>query len=134
MKDHWYQVSYRAAVMAAWLAVCGCSSIDVNSKAYLGLPKYASTDPTKVAILAAEPKQAHERVGEILLSVQGNPPRQKLEDKLKRAAANLGADAVYVLQDKTHVFPIVYAGWWAGPYGVSDSFNRNIVAAAIKYK
>jgi hypothetical protein len=134
MKDYWYQVSARVALMAALLALCGCSSIDVNSKAYLGLPKYAPTDPAKVAILTAEPKQANERVGEILLSVQGDPPRQKVEDKLKRAAANLGADAVYVLQDKTHVFPIVYSGWWAGPYGVSESFSRDIVAAAIKYK
>lgn len=120
--------------MAALLTLCGCSSIDVNSKVYLGLPKYAPADPTKVAILAAEPKQANERVGEIMLSVQGNPSREKLEDKLKHAAARLGADAVFVLQDKTHVFPVVYAGWWSGPYGVSETFSRDIVGAAIKYK
>ena len=69
-----------------------------------------------------------------MLSVGGNPSREKLEDKLKQAAARLGADAVFVLQDKTHVFPVVYADWWGGPYGVYESVSRDIVAAAIKYK
>jgi hypothetical protein len=134
MKDHSYQVLFRAVLLAASLVLCGCSSINVNTKAYLGSPKYAPGDPARVAILAAEPKQATERLGEIMLSVGGNPPREKLEDELKRAAAKLGADAVFVMYDKTHVFPVVYADWWGGPYGVYESVCRDIVAAAIKYK
>jgi hypothetical protein len=134
MKDHWYQVPFRAVLLAASLVLCGCSSINVNTKAYLGSPKYAASDPARVAILAAEPKQATGRLGEIMLSVGGNPPREELEDKLKRAASKLGADAVYVAYDKTHVFPLVYAGWWGGPYGVSEDTLRDIVAVAIKYK
>ena len=119
--------------MAASLVLCGCSSIDVNTKAYLGLPKYAPSDPAKVAILTAEPKQASERLGEVMLSVDGNPPRERIEDRLRHEAARLGANAVIVLHDKNVVFPVVYSGWW-GPYGVYESVRRDIVAAAIKYK
>ena len=120
-------------LVTALLVLCGCSSITVNTKAYLGSPKYPPSDPAKVAILAAEPKQAMERLGEVMLSVEGNPPREELEAKLKQQAAKLGADAVFVVYDRNHVFPIVYSGWW-GPYGVYESVRRDIVAAAIKYK
>jgi hypothetical protein len=106
----------------------------MSTKAYLGSPKLAPSDPAKVTILATEPKQSIERLGEIMLSVGGNPPREKLEDTLKQAAAKLGADAVFVTYDKTHVFPVVYAGWWGSPYGVSEEMRRDIVAVAIKYK
>jgi hypothetical protein len=134
MKDHCYRNSFRAVLLAASLVLCGCSSISVNTKAYLGSPKYAPSDPARVTILASEPKQPKEQLGEIMLSVGGNPPREKLEDMLRRAAAKLGADAVYVVYDKTHVFPVAYAGWWGGPYGVSEDMRRDIVAVAIKYK
>ena len=68
-----------------------------------------------------------------MLSVDGSPSREKLEQKLKQAAAKFGADAVFVVYDKTHVFPVVYVGWWGGPYGVSEETRRDIVAVAIKY-
>ena len=92
MKDHWYQSSIRAGLLAASLALCGCASISVNSKAYLGSPKYAASDPARVQILAAEPKQPNDRLGEVMLSVDGSPSRGKLEQKLKQAAANLGGN------------------------------------------
>lgn len=134
MKEHWYHKSFRVVLLATSLALCGCSSISVNTKAYLGSPILAPSDAAKVTILATEPKQRKEKLGEIMLSVGGNPSREKLEDKLRQAAARLGADAVYVVYDKTHVFPVAYAGWWGGPYGVSEDIRRDIVAVAIKYK
>ena len=121
-------------LLAASLALCGCSTISVNTKAYLASPRCAPSDPAKVEILAAEPKQSKDRLGEIMLSVGGNPGRERLEDKLKHAAAKLGADAVFVVYDKTHVFPVVYVDWWGGPYGVTEELRRDIVAVAIKYK
>lgn len=134
MKDHSYHNWFRVVLLAASLALCGCSSIIVNSKAYLGSPKFAPSDPAKVVILATEPKQPKEQLGEVMLSVGGNPSREKLEEKLKLAAAKLGADAVFITYDKTHVFPVAYAGWWGGPYAVSEDMRRDIVAVAIKYK
>lgn len=134
MKNSYCHISCRVLLLAATLALCGCSSIAVNTKAYLGSPNFAPGDPARVQILAAEPKQPKERLGEVMLSVEGSPSRQKLEAKLKQAAAKLGADAVFVVYDKTHVFPVVYAGWWGGPYGVSEDIRRDIIAVAIKYQ
>ena len=134
MNHRWYHVSFRAGLLAASLSLGGCASISVSTKAYLGTPKYQPRDPARVQILAAEPKQPSNRLGEIMLSVGGNPAREKVEQKLKRATASLGADAVYVVYDTTHVFPVVYADWWGGPYGVYEAMYRDIVAVAIKYK
>ncbi len=69
-----------------------------------------------------------------MLSVSDSPAREKLEEKLKQAAAKLGADAVFVVYDKMHIFPVVYVDWWGGPYGFSEEMRRNVVAVAIKYK
>ena len=80
-----------------------------------GHGELAAHRPGRVQILTAEPKQPHDRLGEVMLSVGGNPPREKVEQKLKRAAAKLGADAVFVQYDTTHVFPVAYANWWGGP-------------------
>ena len=134
MKVSWYRISSWAGLLAVSLALCGCASISVNTKEYLTSPRYAPGDPARVQILAAEPKKPNERLGEVMLTVEGNPSRDKLEQKLKRAAAKLGADAVYMRYDTTHVVPLVYANWWGGPYATSEAVYRDIVAVAIKYK
>jgi hypothetical protein len=121
------------AAAAMVLGLAGCATISVQTQPYLGSPRYAPTQPAAVQILAAEPKQPKERLGEIRLSIEGNPSRDDMEDKLKTAAARLGADAVFVVYDKTHIFPIVYYDWW-GPGWVSEDPHRHIVAVAIKYK
>jgi hypothetical protein len=133
MKDRWYCASIRAGLLAASLALCGCASISVSTKAYLGSPNYAPSEPARVQILASEPKVPKDRLGEVRLSVAESPPREKLEEKLRQAAAKLGADAVFVVHDKTYVFPLVYVGW-GGPGALSEETRREIVAVAIKYK
>ena len=118
--------------MAGALGLCGCASVSEQTHAYLGSPRFAPTQPPTIQILAAEPPQPKELLGEVTLCVRGNPSRDEVEKKLKEAAAKLGANAVYVAYDKTHVLPIVYYDWW-GPW-VAESPYRRIVAVAIKYK
>jgi len=72
-------------------------------------------------------------LGEVRLSIEGEPSRGEIEAKLKQGAARLGADAAVVVYDRVHVFPVVYAGWW-GPTGVSEAMRREIVAIAVKYR
>jgi len=123
------------AVMAVACAVlfAGCASISERTNAYLGTPKYPPTAPEAVQILAADPKRPADRLGEIILSVDGKPSRERLEKKLKAAAAQLGADAVLIVSDRTHIFPIVYGNWW-GPVGVIEDSRRHLVAVAVKFK
>jgi hypothetical protein len=120
-----------AAALAAW-ALAGCATISENTRAYLGSPQMAPSNPSNVQIFASEPARAKERLGEIMLSVEGNPPRAKVEEKLRKAAATLGADGVFVVSDQTHVSPWVY--WdWCGPV-TSEDWHRVIVGVAFKNK
>lgn len=116
------------------LLVAGCASVSTRTNAYLTSPRYAPTTPASVQILQAEPKQLKDRLGEIILTVEGEPSRDDLERKLKEAAAKLGADAVFIIHDKMHIFPVVYGDWWWGPMGVIEDAHRKIVAVAVKLK
>ena len=132
MKEHWYHNSFRVVLLATSLALCGCSSISVNTKAYLGSPKCVPSDPARLTILAAEPKQPNEKLGEIMLSVGETRAGKSWKTSSSRLPPNSAPTPVYVVYDKTHVFPVAYAGWWGGPYGVSEDIRRDIVAVAIK--
>jgi len=119
-----------ALLAAAGMMLTGCVTISANTHAYLGTPKFPPTDPSHVQILAAEPKTPAVRLGEVVLSIYGNPPETKLEEKIKAGAARLGADGVYIVSDRTHIYPIYYWDCW-GPVP-DEEWNRLIVGVAFK--
>jgi hypothetical protein len=120
-----------AALLGAMLMLAGCSSISANTHAYLGTSRYQPTDPSGVEILADEPSQPGERLGEVILGVEGSPTRENIEGRLKVAAAKLGADAVFIIYDKTHIYPMVFGG--TGTRAMTENLRRDIVAVAYKY-
>src|SRR5512139_1250910 len=85
-------------VFSLWLA--GCASISTRTRIYPGAPKYPPTDPLKVEILRVAPTRPHDRLGEIALDATDDPSRERIEKKLKNAAAKLGADAMVVVFDQ----------------------------------
>ena len=121
------------SALALGLMLCGCATISEQSHAYLGTPSYAATNPGRVQVLAAEPTRPKVRLGEITLSIEGNPSRQAVEEKFKVAAARLGADAVFIVLDKTYVYPVVYWDYWWGYAGTTEYWQRNIIGVAFKY-
>ena len=121
-----------ALLAATVLTLAGCATISENTHAYLGSPQFPPTKPEAVQVLGAEPKQPKDRLGEIILSIEGNPSRQKLEDTLRVAAARLGADGVFIVSDRTHIYPEVYWDYW-GPVS-SEDWHRVVVGVAFKYK
>ena len=123
-----------AGVVGLFMFVTGCASVSQHTRAYLASPHYAPSNPAAVQILPEEPKQPKERLGEVVLTVEGEPKRDKIEEKLREGAAKLGADAVFIVYDKVHVFPVVYYDWWWGPMGATETMDRMIVGVAIKYK
>jgi hypothetical protein len=132
-RNLWRALAWSACV--AWLALLtGCSAVYQRTHAYLGTPHYPPSNPATVQILLEEPKQPKERLGEISLTVEGEPKREAIENKLKEGAAKLGADAVFIVYDKVHVYPLVYYDWWWGPMGTTETSDRRIVGVAIKYK
>ena len=120
------------SLAVAGLVLTGCATISENTHAYLGSPQFAPTQPLAVQVYPAEPAQPKERLGEIILSIEGNPSRQKIEQKLRIAAARLGSDGVFIVSDKTHVYPLIY--WdYSGPVRDED-WHRLVVAVAFKNK
>jgi starvation-inducible outer membrane lipoprotein len=124
------RVAVGVLLVAGALILSGCASITENTHAYLGAPQLAPANPSAVQIFTSEPKQPKIRLGEIILSVEGNPSRQDLENRLKVAAARLGADGVFIAADQTHIFPITYWDWWGPDY--SEDWHRVIVGVAFK--
>jgi hypothetical protein len=122
----------RWTALIAVMLVCGCAAVSEHTHAYLGSPHLAPSNPASVQIYPTEPKQPKELLGEIILATDGNPPRQKLEDRLRSAAARLGADGVFIASDRTHIYPVVYWDYW-GPYSDED-WRRLIVGVAFKNK
>ncbi len=120
-------------VLALLSFVTGCTYVSVESRAYLAVPSYAATNPADVQILRTEPTRPHERLGEISLQPEGNPPVLEMEAKLREAAAKMGADAAVIVADKTRYMGSYETGpWWDGRQ-ISAQYGRIIIAVAIRY-
>ncbi len=129
------QLSIGSAIfilLATFSALAGCSFVSVHSKQYLAVPAYPPTDPAGVQILRSEPARPHERLGEVSLEPEGNPPVSEMEAKLKQAAANMGANAVVIVADTTRLMGGYVTGpWWDRQ--IYPQYGRVIVAVAIRY-
>lgn len=124
-----------AATLLGAVLSAGCSYINSNTIAYLGAPRPAPTDPGRIEILQTPPTRPHERLGEVVLdtSLSPAPSPEKIEKRLRKEAAKLGADAVLVAHDKATVTGYWATGPWWGP-SVNAVQTRVIVGAALKYK
>jgi hypothetical protein len=110
----------------------GCAYVSTETKHYLGVPPYPETDPANIHILRSEPTRVHERLGEILLEPQGNPPVAEMEAKAKQEASKMGADAAVIVADTTRLIGAYVTGPWWGRT-VSPEYDRVIVLVAIRY-
>lgn len=82
--------------------------------------------------MPTEPTSPHYHLGEIFVNVSGEPSKERIENALRNQAAKLGADAAFIVYDRTHLFPVVYVDGWGAT--VSHDRRRDIVAVAIRYK
>ena len=113
--------------------LAGCSMVTVESQRYLGVPTYAPTNPAQVEILRTEPTRPHVRLGEISLEPQDHPSVAEIEEKLRTAAAKMGADAAVIVADKTQII----GAWVTGPWFAREAdpiYGRVIIAVVIRYK
>ena len=112
--------------------LAACSSVSIDTRQFLGLPTYPPTDPATVQILREPPARPHERLGEIYAEPSGKPPVSEIEDKLRQAAAKIGANAVVIVADRTQRMGTIITGpWWGGR--ISPVYGRVIVGVAIRY-
>jgi hypothetical protein len=122
--------------LAAFVMVlAACATVDVTTTQYLGAPRYQPSEPNAVQILRTEPTAPHDRLGEVLVDASVDPPPSisEVEQKLCKAAAKLGADAVVVVYDR--VQPV--AAYVSGPgwgRSIETISGRKVVAVAIRYQ
>ena len=131
MKRHVMASPAYAVMVMVFLSGCA-PSVSVQSKQYLGGPVYPPTDPASVAILREPPMRPHERIGEITLEPDDNAPVSMIEQKMQQAAAQMGADAVVIVADRTMRMGAIISGPWYGRE-ISPNLQRVIIAVAIKY-
>ena len=122
-----------AAIGGALLALLsGCSTVSIQSTAYLGTPNYPPTDPATVEILNTAPTKPHVRLGEITAEPSGNPTKEEISQKLQAAAAKMGANAVVIVSDRTQIMGgVVTGGWYDRQIAAVE--GRVITAVAIRY-
>lgn len=94
------------ALVKNWIALvacalASCAYVEATRVNYVGVPRYAPVKPEQVQVLPNEPKQRHERLGEIVLDISVDPPAPvgDIEARLREEGAQMGANAVYVIRD-----------------------------------
>ncbi len=83
------------------LLLAGCAYVEATTVPSVGVTRFVPVDPSKVQVLAAEPKQRHERLGEVILQTSRDPAPAlaDIEHRLSEEAAKWGASAVYIVRD-----------------------------------
>ncbi len=119
---------------AMLLLTSGCNTVSVQSKEYLGLPNYPPSNPDSIQIVYQPPNVPHVRVGEITVEPQGNPTTQEIEQKIRAAAAPMGANAVVIVMDRTMLLGATVVGgpWWGGASVVPNT-GRVIIGVAVRF-
>ena len=128
----------RHKAMAAWLALlalAGCASVSATSRRYPDAPAYAPTDPAAVEILRNDPTIPFVRLGEVTVSLQGNPSQQDVSFAVAKAAAQMGATAAVLVFDGSASWGVAYSGalWAPGPVDPTQASSPVLVAVAIRY-
>jgi hypothetical protein len=121
-------------LIAAVFAAAACAPATVNTLRYSSPPPQPGTISTRVQILLQDSPQPNVKLGEIFVDAPWPVSREQLENTLKSGAANLGADAAWIVRDDTRLFPVVYVDPWWGPVGVGTGGTRRLIAIAIKYR
>jgi L-amino acid N-acyltransferase YncA len=79
------------------------------------------------------PNRPNVRLGEVTAEPSSDSvPVQNIEAKLRQAAAQMGADAVVIVSDRTQVTGAMITGPWYGRT-LQRTTARVIVGVAIKY-
>jgi hypothetical protein len=128
-------MSPRLMLIAFAMLLAACATVDVTTTQYVGAPRFQPTEPTAVKILRTEPTAPHDRLGEIMVdaSTDPAPPISEVEEKLCKAGAKLGADAVVVVYDRIQPVAAYVSGPWWGR-SIETVSGRKLVAVAIRYR
>ena len=128
-----FQTAAALGLVSTLLALPGCSSVDASTRMYPNAPTFAATDPSAVEVLRNEPAVPYVRLGEVTLSLAGNPSQQALTQALQKQAAQIGATAVVLVYDGSQSMGAMYSGPLWAPADVSQMSQAVLIAVAIRY-
>jgi uncharacterized lipoprotein YajG len=98
------------AILGSAILFAGCASVaPVRIVPTEGMPHYAPTDAASVIVLRSEPSRPFENLGQVVLDPGDTLPVPEMEQKLRQAAATLGANAVYIASDMTTLKGPIFA-------------------------
>jgi hypothetical protein len=99
------------AICGSVMLLAGCASVvaPVRIVPAEGVPHYPPTDPSSVTVLRSEPPRPFETLGQVVLDPGHTLPVPEMEQKLRQAAASLGANAVFISSDMTTLKGPVFA-------------------------
>ena len=121
-----------ALLAAVALVLPACSSVTATTRTYPGAPSFPPTDPAAVEVLRTEPAIPYVRLGEVTLSLQGNPSQDALTQALKKQAAEMGATAALLVYDGSQAFGVMYSGPAWAPADPTQ-LGQVLIAVAIRY-
>jgi len=98
------------AIFSSVMLLAGCTAVaPVRIVPIEGTPHYPPTDPASVMVLRSEPPRPFETLGQVVLDPGHSLPVPEMEQKLRQAAASLGANAVFISSDMTTLKGPVFA-------------------------
>ena len=121
------------AAAVALIAV-GCAGMSVSTVRYANVPDYPPSDSAQVRILRSEPSRPHQMLAELMVAAPDStgPAVQQMEERLRTAAASLGADAVVIVADPLQPAAVASRTWWGR--NARASTGQDVIAVAIKYR
>ena len=119
--------------LVALLGLAGCSSLSVSSRTYPDAPPYPPTDPSQVALLQSDPSIPFVRLGEVTVSLDGNPSQPDIASALVKRAALMGATAVVVVYSGAANMGVMYSGALWTPVDPTQANQPVVIGVAIHY-
>ena len=122
-------------LLAASLALGACGGLSASSRMYPGAPTFSPTDASAVEVLRSEPVIPYVRLGEVTVSLQGNPSQQAISQALQKQAAQMGATGVVLVFDGSQSMGVMYSGplWSPPPPDPSMQSQQVVIGVAIRY-
>jgi hypothetical protein len=130
-----FQSHASVLLMTAVLGLFGCGGVSATTRMYPDAPTFAPTDASAVEVLRSEPSIPYVRLGEVTLSLQGNPSQDALSKAMQKQAAQMGATAVVLVFDGSNSMGVMYSGplWTPPPPDPMMQSQQVLVAVAIRY-
>jgi hypothetical protein len=126
----------RVFPLLAAVALAACGGVSATTRMYPDAPTFAPTDASAVEVLRNEPAIPYIRLGEITLSLKGNPSQDALSKALQKQGAEMGATAVLLVFDGSNSMGVMYSGplWTPPPPDPMMADQPVLVGVALRYK